>query len=52
MKGWKRMVLKFADPIFAQKDGTGSALPIKIAGTPGDPKLGPRRSAGFFRKGN
>jgi len=51
MKGWKRMVLKFADPIFAQKDGTGSALPIKIAGTPGDPKFGldVRR---VFRKGD
>jgi hypothetical protein len=51
MTGWKRMVAKFADPIFAQKDGSGSVLPIKVSGSRSDPKFGldVRR---VFRKGS
>ncbi len=31
--GLKSLLLKAVDPIFRQKDGTGSAMPIKISGT-------------------
>ena len=33
MTGWKSLVLKVVDPLFKQKDGSGSAIPIKIVGS-------------------
>lgn len=38
--GLKSLVLKAVDPIFRQKDGTGSAIPIKISGTRNAPDFG------------
>ena len=38
--GWKSLVLNTVDPIFRQKDGTGSAIPIKISGTRKAPDFG------------
>jgi len=38
--GWKSQLLKPVDPIFRQKDGTGSAIPIKISGTRNAPDFG------------
>jgi AsmA-like C-terminal region len=37
--GYKRLLLKIADPLFA-KDGGGSAIPIKISGRRNDPHFG------------
>jgi hypothetical protein len=38
--GVKSLVLKVVDPLFRQKDGTGSAIPIKIEGTREAPQFG------------
>jgi hypothetical protein len=38
--GMKSTLLKIADPLFKQKDGTGSAIPIKISGAVGKPEFG------------
>jgi hypothetical protein len=38
--GMKSVLLKAVDPLFKQKDGTGSAIPIKIAGTRNAPDFG------------
>lgn len=38
--GWKSLLLKMVDPLFKQKDGTGSAIPIKIAGPRDAPQFG------------
>ncbi len=38
--GWKRFLFKIADPIFARKGGTGTALPIKIRGHRTNPTFG------------
>jgi hypothetical protein len=40
MTGWKRWLMKPADEIFRQRNGSGSAIPIKIEGTRSDPKFG------------
>ncbi len=40
MTGWKSLVLKVVDPLFKQKDGSGSAIPIKISGTRNAPDFG------------
>ena len=40
MTGWKSLVLKVVDPLFKQKDGSGSAIPIKIGGTRNAPDFG------------
>jgi AsmA-like C-terminal region len=37
--GYKRLLLKIADPLFTKKGG-GSAIPIKISGTRNDPHFG------------
>jgi hypothetical protein len=49
--GMKSVLLKVADPLFKQKDGTGSAVPIKIGGSVSQPEFGldVRR---VFKKGN
>jgi hypothetical protein len=49
--GFKGMLLKLVDPLFKQKDGTGSVIPIKVGGTRSDPDFGldVRR---VFRRGN
>jgi len=39
-KGWKRFALKIIDPIFAQKGGRGTELPIKIQGKRAKPSFG------------
>ncbi len=39
MTGWKRWVLKPVDPFFS-KNGAGTFLHIKVAGTAGDPQFG------------
>ena len=39
MTGYKRLLLKLADPLFKRKGG-GSAIPIKITGTRKDPSFG------------
>jgi hypothetical protein len=39
MKGWKRIVLKPVDPLFA-KEGAGTRLKIKIVGTKSKPEFG------------
>jgi hypothetical protein len=39
MNGWKRWALKPVDPFFS-KQGTGTFLPIKVAGTAKEPKFG------------
>ena len=38
--GWKSVLLKAVDPLFRQKDGTGSAIPIAISGTRNAPEFG------------
>jgi AsmA-like C-terminal region len=38
--GYKSVLLKIADPLFKQKDGTGSAIPIKIGGSVSKPEFG------------
>jgi hypothetical protein len=38
--GWKSILLKVVDPLFKQKDGSGSAIPIKIGGTRNAPDFG------------
>jgi hypothetical protein len=49
--GIKSTLLKVADPLFKQQDGTGSAIPIKIGGSMSKPGFGLdiRR---VFKKGN
>ena len=51
MTGWKSLVLKVVDPLFKQKDGSGSAIPIKIVGSRSAPDFGldVRR---VFKRGN
>jgi hypothetical protein len=38
--GFKSVLLKAVDPLFTQKDGTGSAIPIRIGGTRNAPDFG------------
>ena len=40
--GWKKWLVKPADPIFrkSKKDGKGSVIPIKVNGTRAEPKFG------------
>ena len=38
--GVKSLLLKVVDPLFKQKDGTGSAIPIKISGSRNAPDFG------------
>jgi hypothetical protein len=38
--GWKRLIMKPFDPIFAKKGGGGTAIPIKIEGERGLPAFG------------
>jgi hypothetical protein len=38
--GFKSVLLKAVDPLFKQKDGTGSAIPIRIGGTRNAPDFG------------
>lgn len=38
--GFKSVLLKVVDPLFKQKDGTGSVIPIKIGGTRSAPDFG------------
>jgi hypothetical protein len=38
--GFKSVLLKAVDPLFKQKDGSGSAIPIKIAGSRNAPDFG------------
>lgn len=38
--GFKSVLLKVVDPLFKQKDGTGSALPIRIHGRRSAPQFG------------
>ena len=38
--GWKSLLLKVVDPLFKQKDGSGSAIPIKISGSRNAPDFG------------
>ena len=38
--GIKSVLLKAVDPLFTQKDGSGSAIPIKIAGSRSAPVFG------------
>lgn len=40
VSGFKSVLLKAVDPLFKQKDGTGSSLPIKIEGSRNEPKFG------------
>jgi len=40
MTGWKAVLLKPFDPLFKQKDGSGSAIPIKIGGSRSAPDFG------------
>ena len=40
MTGWKSLLLKVVDPLFKQKDGSGSAIPIKISGSRNAPDFG------------
>ena len=49
--GWKSLLLKAVDPLFKQKDGSGSAVPIKIGGSRNAPDFGldVRR---VFKRGN
>ena len=49
--GIKSVLLRAVDPLFKQKDGSGSAIPIKIAGSRSAPAFGldVRR---VFKKGN
>lgn len=45
MTGWKRWLLKPADPFFA-KNGAGTFLRIRIQGSAHDPKFGPDHGGG------
>jgi hypothetical protein len=38
--GWKSLLLKVVDPLFKQKDGNGSAIPIRIGGSRSAPDFG------------
>jgi hypothetical protein len=38
--GFKSLLLKIVDPLFKQKDGSGSAIPIKITGSRSAPDFG------------
>jgi hypothetical protein len=38
--GFKSVLLRAIDPLFRQKDGTGSAIPIKISGSRTAPEFG------------
>ena len=38
--GWKSLLLKAVDPLFRQKGGSGSAIPIKIGGSRSAPDFG------------
>jgi hypothetical protein len=49
-KGWKRLVLKVIDPLFAKKGGEGTALPIKIEGKRSQPSFGLDRGRLFKRR--
>ncbi|MCU1383813.1 MAG: hypothetical protein JWL71_2510 [Acidobacteria bacterium] len=51
MTGWKSVLLKAIDPLFKQKNGSGSAIPIKIGGSRNAPDFGldVRR---VFKRGN
>ena len=40
MTGWKSLLLKAVDPLFKQKDGKGSLIPIKIGGSRNAPDFG------------
>jgi hypothetical protein len=39
MTGWKRWALRPVDPFFS-KDGAGTVLPVKVAGSSREPKFG------------
>jgi hypothetical protein len=51
MTGWRSLLLKVVDPLFKKKEGSGSAIPIKIGGSRSAPDFGldVRR---VFRRGN
>jgi hypothetical protein len=49
--GVKSMLLKVVDPLFKQEDGSGSAIPIKIAGSRNAPQFG-LDAKRVFKKGN
>jgi hypothetical protein len=38
--GWRSLLLKVVDPLFKQKGGSGSAIPIKIGGSRNAPDFG------------
>jgi hypothetical protein len=38
--GWRSLLLKVVDPLFKQKSGNGSAIPIKIGGSRNAPDFG------------
>jgi hypothetical protein len=38
--GWKSLLLKAVDPLFKRKNGSGSAIPIKIGGSRSAPDFG------------
>ena len=38
--GWKSLLLKVVDPLFKGKNGSGSAIPIKISGSRNAPDFG------------
>ena len=50
--GVKSLLLKAVDPIFRQKGGTGSAIPIKISGTRNVPNFGLDVRRVFKRESN
>jgi hypothetical protein len=50
--GWKSVLLKAVDPLFRQKDGTGSAIPIAISGSRNAPEFGLDLSRVFKRGGD
>ena len=49
-RGWKRLLLKALDPIFAKKGGGGTSLPIRIEGPRSDPSFGIDKAALFRRR--
>jgi hypothetical protein len=49
--GFKSVLLKAIDPLFKQKDGTGSVIPIKISGSRSAPQFGLDRGR-VFKKGD
>jgi hypothetical protein len=49
--GWKKWIMKPADTIFKQLDGTGSLIPIKITGSRKEPKFGLDVKAVLKRRG-